>query len=91
MMERRTASRVGVGDRIELITVDGSSPVALAKGARQQQYRQGPKSPVELVEVVSVESFRGNTRQRTFRFGDGRELTVSANSKMAVEMKEETE
>ena len=76
------ASTIEVGDMIELITVGASHPNALRKGARQQQYSQGPKSPVEFVTVKAVGNFRGNNRQRTFTFRGGGTLSVQANSKV---------
>ncbi len=73
------ASQIETGTKIELITVAATHPAALAKGARQQQYRQGPKSPTEFVTVTAVSSKQS---RRTFTFADSRTLTVSANSKV---------
>ncbi len=75
-----TASNVKVGDRIKLIT-----PVRdPSQSYREQQFRQGPKFPTAFIPVTDIESYRGNRRQRTFTFPDGRTMTTSANSKVKV-------
>jgi len=75
-----TASEIQVMDLIELIT-----PVRdPSRNHREQQFRQGQKFPVAYIPVTDIESYRGNRRQRTFTFPDGRTLTVSANSKVVV-------
>ncbi len=79
IMKVMKATQITIGTKIELITVAASHPVALAKGMRQTQYAQGPKSPTEFVPVTAVSSKRSNY---TFTFADGRILTVSANSKV---------
>lgn len=79
MMRGMRASQIKVGTEIELITVAASHPAALAKGARQQQYGQGPKSPTEFVTVTAVSRKQS---KRTFTFADSRTLTVSANSEV---------
>ncbi len=79
LMTKTLASKIVAGDQIELITIAATHPNALDRILRQQQYKQGPKAPVEFVHVVKVEAKRS---RRTFFFVGGSTMTVSANSKV---------
>ena len=81
-MSSVTVSKLQIEDQIEVLI--GASTVNDPRGVTGQQYKQGPKQPVEFATVVSIDSYKRNSRSKVITFSDGRIMFVQANAKVVV-------